>query len=808
VERRYLVFIVLSLLVFALNFTYLKWAEQKQRQQIAQNPAQAVQADVKKQPGKANDEKPPADKAQENEEAAPDAGKKPDVEEKPDADKKPDAEEKPAEKAGEKDEQPVAVPQQWISLGSLDPASPYRMLATITNQGAALVRVELNSSHYLELDHRYGFLGSLAPADVPQGGGALVQVVGLGTPAQEAGVQVGDIIQAVDDVAVTTAEELIDQLRKTKPKQQVDLSIRRAGAVMKRTATLRRRPLAVIHPNKLDVTQPGKDDQIVDFPQPGIDPLSLLLTMQQIDDGPELGEKQTELKGLAMRTANWEVLQAGESEVSFRMKLPKQELEVLKHFRLAKVPDGTEDLDFPAYHLEFTIEIRNTAAKARTIAYRLDGPTGLPVEGSWYASKIERSSGIGLRDLIAQFEGGDPDEITASVVADGKGEWKGADVPLKYAAVDAQYFSAALIPGKQDVRDKWFTNIVPLRVSPLPNEKSLYKLTDVTFRLLSRRDLKVQPGQAIKHRFELFVGPKKPGLLENYPTAEFDSRSLGNLSGLVYYGWPIWGWVAERMLGILHIFYAVVRNYGIAIVLLTVLVRGCMFPLSRKQALSAQKMQELQPEIKRINEKFKKNPDQKAKAQQELFRKHNYNPLGGCLLMFVQLPIFIGLYRSLMVDVELRQAPLISDAIRWASNLAAPDMLFNWSAWMPDSVSQGVGFFGLGPYFNILPLLTVGLFLWQQKMFMPPPADDQARMQQKMMQYMMIFMALMFYKVAAGLCIYFIASSAWGIAERKILPKSKAPQQGGGVVATSPSPSKAASNGGPGESKKKQRERK
>ena len=84
-----------------------------------------------------------------------------------------------------------------------------------------------------------------------------------------------------------------------------------------------------------------------------------------------------------------------------------------------------------------------------------------------------------------------------------------------------------------------------------------------------------------------------------------------------------------------------------------------MFPLSRKQALGAQKMQELQPEMKRITEKYKSNLEARTKAQQELFRKHNYNPLGGCLPVFMQLPIFIGLYRSLTVDVELRQAPLI-----------------------------------------------------------------------------------------------------------------------------------------------------
>jgi YidC/Oxa1 family membrane protein insertase len=229
-----------------------------------------------------------------------------------------------------------------------------------------------------------------------------------------------------------------------------------------------------------------------------------------------------------------------------------------------------------------------------------------------------------------------------------------------------------------------------------------------------------------------------------------------------------------------------------------------MFPLSRKQAISAQKMQELQPEIKKIAEKYKNNLEARNKAQQELFKKHNYNPLGGCLLMFIQLPIFIGLYRSLMVDVELRQAPLIP-GLRWCSNLAGPDMLFRWDSWMPGFLADETGW--LGPYFNLLPVITIALFLWQQKMFMPPATDEQTAMQQKMIKYMMIFMGVMFFKVASGLCIYFIASSLWGIAERKLLPKTMAKKPAGPVeqpamVRAAPA---ASGNGASGRARKKQR---
>jgi YidC/Oxa1 family membrane protein insertase len=203
--------------------------------------------------------------------------------------------------------------------------------------------------------------------------------------------------------------------------------------------------------------------------------------------------------------------------------------------------------------------------------------------------------------------------------------------------------------------------------------------------------------------------------------------------------------------------------------MLTVVVRGAMFPLGRKAAINAQKMQELQPELKRINELYKDNMEKRAKAMQEVYAKHNFKPLAGCLPMFIQLPIFIGLYRCLSVDISLRQAPLIP-GVDWASNLAAPDQLINWSSWMPEFIAgRGTGW--LGPYFNILPMVTVGLFLLQQKILMPKATDEQTRMTQNMMQIMTIFMGVLFFKVPSGLCIYFITSSAWSLVERQLVKR-------------------------------------
>jgi YidC/Oxa1 family membrane protein insertase len=151
------------------------------------------------------------------------------------------------------------------------------------------------------------------------------------------------------------------------------------------------------------------------------------------------------------------------------------------------------------------------------------------------------------------------------------------------------------------------------------------------------------------------------------------------------------------------------------------------------------------------------------------------------------MPIFLGLYYALQESIYFRLAPFL-----WIKNLSAPDMVFGWGESIP-FISTGVdmGFLGrwgpfLGPYFNIFPIIWVVLQIIQQKMMMLPPTSDQEAMQQKMMKYMMVFIGVMFYKVAAGLCLYFIASALWSLAERKLLPKSQLAPAGPGAGGAGP----------------------
>ena len=264
------------------------------------------------------------------------------------------------------------------------------------------------------------------------------------------------------------------------------------------------------------------------------------------------------------------------------------------------------------------------------------------------------------------------------------------------------------------------------------------------------------PGQRVRQELRLFAGPKQPEVLAEH-----------GLADCIYYGW--FGWPAQLLGGLLHQLSAV-GNYALAIIILTLIVRGLMFPLSRKAAINAQRMQELAPEFKKITEQYKDDMEGRMKAQRELYQRVGFNPMAGCLPMFLQLPIFIGLYRALSVDIELRQEP-VSTWTSWASNLAGPDMFYFWGDQVWDSIGgRGTGW--LGPYFNILPVIVVSLFLLQQKLFMPPATDEQTAMTQKMMTVMTMMMGLFFFRVPAGLCIYFITSSLWGICERILVKKT------------------------------------
>ncbi len=666
---------------------------------------------------------------------------------------------------------PAAIPRQWITLGRFDSNQPYRLLAVLTNRGAAVERLELvertaqGRFRYRDLDDSSGYLGYLALIDETPAR-CRVHVVPPGSPAALAtcsdaaagiGLQAGDVISRVGTTAIQARADVAAALSQTKANQTIEIEVVRPGVgKLLYTATLTERPLALIGSESPHGNGPGPNPP--SFRVALQAPLVLEGTVRDLMTDP----------GLA--TLDWEVAASDASSVEFRLPVTDRDgqplgCEVRKRYRLART-DG--DAPTPGYHLEIDVEIRNTSDKPQSVALQWEGPNGLPSEGWWYANKIHPSffGSAGARDLIWNAVGrGHQIRGARELYQQARGDTPNKPVftpagpgdltQLRYAGIDAQYFCVAVLPkGLKENQALEVAELIPHAAGDVQSlEKARIKLTNSSF-LLGTGIQALAPGASWAQQLVVFAGPKAPAVLEEY-----------GIGDSLYLGW--FPWVAKPLSAVLQSFHYVVGNYGLAIIMLTVLVRACMFPLSRKAARNAAMMQELAPELKKIAEKHKNDMEKRMQAQKELYAKYNFNPFGGCLLMFVQLPIFIGLYRCLSVDINLRQAPLIP-GLDWCSNLAGPDQLWRWP--LPEFLAGETGF--LGPYLNILPIVTIGLFLVQQKLFTPPATDEQARMQQQMMKFMMIFIGVMFFKVPGGLCIYFIASSIWGIAERVLLPKS------------------------------------
>lgn len=438
---------------------------------------------------------------------------------------------------------------------------------------------------------------------------------------------------------------------------------------------------------------------------------------------------------------NWELVELAPANPPHSLavfQFTVDDLKIEKRYELPKIDADQARIEAPAYSLAADLKFHNLGRDARTINYVLQGPTGLPLENVENTQKF--------RDVVVGFEKSpgtvEHAMMAAKTIATGKGEeWK---QPMRYIGVDIQFFAALVGPVEDQLEHPYTKSAKQELIGPNLEEKSeiSVQLTSVDLQLAGT---KAADGKdAVTHSYHLFAGPKRDDVLPEGSEKVID--------------FGMFHWISRPMLTLLKFFYRVFGSWGIAIICLTIVVRSALFPLSIKQARGAAKMQALQPEIAALKEKHGNDKEKLARAQMELFRKHNYNPAAGCLPVFLQLPIFMGLYQSLNHAVDLRLAGFL-----WIDNLAAPDSLFR----MPFAVPM------LGQQFNLLPLITIVLFVVQQKMFMPPPANEEQAMQQKVMNFMMIFMGVMFYKVPAGLCVYFIASSLWGMAERKLLPKPK-----------------------------------
>ena len=267
-----------------------------------------------------------------------------------------------------------------------------------------------------------------------------------------------------------------------------------------------------------------------------------------------------------------------------------------------------------------------------------------------------------------------------------------AIVGVELAGARDRYYCASLLPGSYNIT--WVKK---------PNEAILISDSPTT-------------------QISLYIGPQ----LKNDLTAY-------GLQGIIYYGF--FHGVGVLLAKLLRLCHFITRSWGLSIMLLSMAVYGILFPFSRKSTRAMKRMQQLQPEVEELKKKYKDNPQALNKKIMELYKNYKINPLGGCLPLLFQFPIFIALYQVLLRFVELKGASFL-----WIKDLTLPDRAFMLPGTIPF----------IGNYINILPLLIMGLGVAQQKITASPTASQQ----KSMGMFFALFIGVIFYKVPSAIVLY------------------------------------------------------
>ena len=232
-----------------------------------------------------------------------------------------------------------------------------------------------------------------------------------------------------------------------------------------------------------------------------------------------------------------------------------------------------------------------------------------------------------------------------------------------------------------------------------------------------------------------------------------------NLESIMNFGWAIIRPVAKAVLWVLKSMHSIIPNYGIILILFSILVKLLVYPLTKKSYQSTQAMQAIQPEINNLREKYKNNPTKLNQATMELYKKKGVNPLGACFPMLLQMPLLISLFTVFRSTIELRGEPFVF----WIKDLSAPDIIF----YLPFKVPI------YGDYVCALPIL-MALSMYAQQKMMTPSGPGPQQQQQKIMQYfMMAFFFLLFNSFPSGLNLYYTLFNVLTIAQQKLTGSSQ-----------------------------------
>ncbi len=325
-------------------------------------------------------------------------------------------------------------------------------------------------------------------------------------------------------------------------------------------------------------------------------------------------------------------------------------------------------------------------------------------------------------------------------------EYRAGSNDIVWVSAQNQFFSLVTMPATNKSPADMVVHMVLL---PPPSQEEI-EASSRTVRepeglvaLLEYPGATLAPGQEASNQFNIFAGPKVYQMLASL------GEQLDNHLDLVM-GFGFWGGISKALLAVMNwLHFQLGFQYGLAIIFITVVIRSAIWPLTRASTRSMKRMQELQPQIKALQEKYKDDPQKFQQKTWEFYKKNKVNPLGGCLPMVLQIPVFIGFFGMLRSAIELRGAHFL-----WITDLSQPDTIFTLPI--------------LGHAFPVNPMpLIMGVSQFYQASLTPvSPGMDPA--QQKMMRYLPLMMVYFFYNYSSGLALYWTCSNLITLLQNKL----------------------------------------
>ncbi|MCR4288655.1 MAG: membrane protein insertase YidC [Candidatus Scalindua sp.] len=444
-------------------------------------------------------------------------------------------------------------------------------------------------------------------------------------------------------------------------------------------------------------------------------PDSLPLSIELVDD-----------KRYQSKTRRYKVVKKGPDRVVFAALL-ENGIQITKDISLKS---GN-------YYFDVAITLQNTTESDIRASYSITAANGIYPE-------VSKTSNLASVVGIDVSNGGkSKTKIAHAVLKDMP--YKNESVGIEFAGSTNKYFTVALKP-LADCR------MVAATAESFNNPALVYKENNaVDFNVeLYAAKITLPPQGEKRHDYVFYLGPK-------------ETKALNQVEGLLSildYDYGMMKSICKVLVKILNTAYGIIPNYGVAILLLTFLVKLVLFPLTRKSQMSMVKMQQLQPLIAQLKAKHKGDKQKVGQEQMKLFKEHGVNPMSGCLPMLLQMPVFFALFRTLQSSFEMRQAPFVA----WIGDLSMADHLFQLPFNLPV----------LGEWFNLLPILMGVASFVQMKLTPKNTAGDdpQAKMQQRMMQMMPLLFPIMLYNFASGLALYWTTSTIISIGEQIIIRRS------------------------------------